>query len=146
MYDGVNTQITFSQKLIDRLNNNLTIITENQQSIVRYTSQVEHKTETWFTAIVSALTLENVARQVINNCLLLITLIEELENSINFGNLNIANLSVIKTTEMLKMVDFIQKKYPNNFVEFNSIMTYYQVIKTNVYLERDRIIFVNHMP
>lgn len=146
IHTGFNEQMSFSRKLIEKLNNTLIQLNNNQIDIVNHINQVQTNLDNWFLAITSALTLDNVARQVLNNCLLLINLIEELENSISFGTLNIVNLNTLKPTEILEMINYMEIKYPKQFVKFNSVMTYYHLIKTKVYFTKDRIVFINHMP
>lgn len=56
-------------------------------------------------------------------------------------------MSVIKTNEMIEMTDFIYKNYDEkNLVEFNSIMSYYQLVTIQVFFESNRIIFAIHFP
>lgn len=54
MYQGLNNQITLSHKLINRLNNSLTAINDNQQSILKHIEAIDHNNENLFLAITAA--------------------------------------------------------------------------------------------
>lgn len=146
IHDKFNEQISFSKKLINKLNNTLSRINDNQINIANHLNQLQTNLDNWFLAITDALTLNSIARQILDNCLILIGLINDLENSITFGNLNIVNLNTLKVNEMTEIIDYMNSNYPNQFVEFSLVLSYYHLLRTQVFFTKDRIIFTYHMP
>lgn len=147
LYKSMNRQMSLSSKLIERLNTSLSIITDNQRNIASHIKLLENRYDTFIMTSLKLLTLQNIARQITNNCALLITLIDQLENAIMFAHLHAIHPSIVRSNEIQEMINILETHYDqNNVIKFSSILSYYKLLTTQVFFEEGRIIFTINFP
>lgn len=147
LYASMNQQMSLSNKLIDRLNSSLSIIIKNQKEIAYHVDKLNLQVDNFVLISIKVLTLENLARQIINNCLTLIDLIEQLENAIMFAHLHVTHPSMIRSDEIQDMILTLKEYYAqDNVIEFNDLLSYYRILSTQVFFANGKIIFTVHFP
>lgn len=147
LFNSLDRQMSLSNKLIERLNTSLTIISDNQKSITNHIIKLEARYDTFIISSLKILTLQNIGRQITNNCIMLIDLINQLENAVMFAHLHVIHPSVIRTEEIQEMLHILLNHYdPDNLIFFDSILSYYKLLTTQVFFENERIIFTVNFP
>lgn len=147
MYKILNRQMSLSSKIIERFNNTISIIAANQQNIANQINTLQSRYDTFIITSLKLLTLQEIKRQLITNCITMIEIIEEIENAIMFAHLNSIHPSVIHNNEIQSMLGLLLNHYDsNNIIKFHSIISYYQLLSTQVYFENGLIIFTIHFP
>lgn len=147
LYTSLDKQMSLSSKLIDRLNNSLTIIANNQRNITNHINAIGSRYDTFIMTSLRLLTLQEIKRHITANCITLIDLIDQLETAIMFAHLNTIHPSIIHSNEIQEMLTILQNYYDQpNIIFFESILSYYKLLTTQVFFENGRIIFTVNFP
>lgn len=91
--------------------------------------------------------LQDIVRQISTDCMLIIELLDQLENAIMFARLQTTHPSVIKRNEIIEMLTILERNYENeNVIKVKSVLSYYQLLISQVFFENNRIIFTINFP
>lgn len=147
LFNDLNHQMSLSSKIIDRFNNSLSIISDNQRVIKNHINNLQTCYDTFVVTSLKMLTLQEIKRQLITNCITLTEQLEEIENAIMFAQLHTIHPSVIHLEEIESMVITLQEHYKSqNIISLQSSLSYYKLLKAQVYFATNKIIFVIHFP
>lgn len=105
------SQITLTNKIIYRVSNSLGIIDNNQKIIKDHLNILEQEVEAAEHVFKQNYALGNVDRQISTNCIVLIEIMDQLENSIMFAKMQTAHPSIIHTTALQDMLNDLRTIY-----------------------------------
>lgn len=145
----LNTEISITTEIIKNFNNTVSFLKQNQEEIKSALSQTVFQLKELNFNFFNYLQARNVLDQ-INVCLnIILQLLNDIENAINFAKQRILHHSIIKPSELHTITKFVLKhNKPENllFVEEAEIHKYYNVIDVDAYISGNRIVFILYFP
>lgn len=147
LFNSLDRQMSLSKNLIEKLNISLSIISNNQKTITDHIMKLEARYDEFIMSSLKILTLQNIVRQISNDCFMLLELIDQLENAIMFAHLHTIHPSIIKNDEIQEMLNTLSDHYDSdNLIKFKSPLFYYKLLTSQVFFENERIIFTINFP
>lgn len=147
LYKSMSQQMSLSTQIINRLNNTLSTIYQNQQTIGKHVNSIQTNVDNYIRTSLKLLTLQEIKRHIITDCIRLTQLIDEIENAITFAKFHTIHPSFIHTEEIQDMLHTLEKHYnENNIVRFKSLRSYYDLLKVQVLFNSGKIIFTINFP
>lgn len=143
----VNNQISISKHLIERYSKDIERISMNQKKISSlintYLPYIENIADQFY-KYTSYLTLIN---QIFLNAHVLITFLDNLENSISFAKLRTIHPDILTTQHLEEIINELRLHHGNGeILNFSNIQSWYSVVQTNCYFRRTKIIFSIEIP
>lgn len=147
IHNELDKQMSLSKLLINRLNFSLLTISNNQKEIANKLNLLKQELDLHTINSVRIITLHDISEQISKECITLTNFLNQLENAIMFSRLQTVHPSIIKGIEILEMLNFLEKYYDNkNIIKFRSTLSYYQILTSQIFFEKDRIIFITNFP
>lgn len=144
---SLNRQMSLSSKIIERFNKTISIVADNQHEIANHVNALQNNHDTFVITSLKLLTLQGIKQQISVDCITLIEFLDELENAIMFAHLNTIHPSIVHTNEIEEMITILQSYYnKHNIISFESVLSYYKLLSTQVFLGNDQITFTIHFP
>lgn len=134
---------TILKEVIDSYDKQMTIITNNQNTILTKLNIIEKQTLDISHALYLSLILDNIIIQVnkINH------LVNNIENAISFAQANIMHNTILSPKQLNDLIIKTQQIYgKNNIISLQEEINYYKLFSAQVFIKNKIIIFSVHIP
>lgn len=147
IYNGLENQISLSNRMIDKFNDTLSTIYHNQLRINNAMTNQSFQQNITHSQSTKLITTISIAQLITSNCLTLIEFIDQINDAIIFAKLNSVNPSIIDLAEIKNMQEELIKIYPASSIpRFKNPLSNYLILSTQVTFTNSKIIFAIHMP
>ena len=143
----LNLQISLSKNLINSYNSTITTLAKNQEKLTSSLKIFQISVQQTIDSLQDYLSFQGVITQINLDCQNLITFLDNLENAVLFSKVNALHNSILSTSQLEKMLDYLNKIYkPSEIPNFENILSYYQFLGTQVKFSNTKVIFAIHVP
>lgn len=147
LINEANLQISLSKNLINNYNKTIVSLTTNQQKLEKSLKLFQQTVDKTISNLNAYLNFQGIVSQLNLDCQSLITFLDNLEDAIMFAKLNALHNVIISSYELNELLNYLRKIYKNNEVpNFKNILTYYQLLGTQVTFSENKLIFAIHVP
>lgn len=143
----VNLQISLSKNLINNYNETITIFQSNQKKLHHSIEVLKTAVENKISNLNNFIVFQGILVQINLDCQNLINFVDNLEDAIMFSKLNALHDSIVSSSELSEMINYLKTLYNNEEIpNFENILNYYQFLGTQVTFLKSKIVFAVHVP
>nr|CAI5841906.1 unnamed protein product [Callosobruchus analis] len=148
--EAINSQSTLSVELIDNFNKTISQVTHNQlvlENKIKKLSSYLIETQAYER---SSILLRDTVTEIINLYQVIISILQDVENSISFAKLGIMHPSIIKPSYLMKALNSIAPKSLSGKlpieVTLDNISIFEKLIKISCYTVHRKVVYILHVP
>ena len=147
--NNIKNQNTLSVALIDKFNNTIQQIRHNEKLLETRIYQISYfiKNQTFRENIIF---IKDLMNQIINMYEILNSILQDIENSISFAQLQIMHPSIIKTAdlfyELKRLQSYLNKDQFPVEVTLENMHLFLKLIKINSFILNNKITYILHVP
>lgn len=143
----LNLQVSLSKNLVNSYNKTISVLNENQKKLEYSLRVFKNVVEKTINDLNNYISFQGIVSQINLDCQNLITFIDNLEDAIMFAKLNALHNSIISSSELQQMLDYLKTIYNNAEIPyFKNVLSYYQFLGTQVTFSNTKVIFAIHVP
>lgn len=147
---SVNKQNSLSLALINKFNTTIQQISSNEKIIETKLKQIENIVERQLYKENRSTLIKDLMIQLINMYELIISILQDIENSITFSKLQVMHPSIIKINDLYKELKNIESKLGKNElpleITLENTLLYEKIIKVKSYISNSKITYILEIP
>lgn len=142
LHHDLENYLTISKQFMNESLTTFSKIIENQNLINKQIKTLESNLNkfTFF------LRMQNYLDMMIIDCQNLITILDNIQNSILFANLETVHNLILPLNELKQLIDLMNSLYMGSLPQFENTQSYYNLIKVEVHYSQNNICFIFHFP
>lgn len=142
LHHDLKNMLTITKQFMNETTNVMDKIIDNQNQVYAEIKVLQIKTD----KNTSFLKLQNWINIMIIDCQNIIEILDTLENSVLFANLNIVNNNILSLIELDNILDSMKLIYPKGIINFKYKQSYLEIIKIEVLYVKNKLLFNFHIP
>ncbi|XP_074035629.1 uncharacterized protein [Leptinotarsa decemlineata] len=147
--NNINTQNTLAISLIDKFNKTVQQINHNEEMLAEKINQISKIVQNHAYRENSNF-IKDIMNQLINMFEMIISILQDIENSISFARIGIMHSSVMKTNELKRELESLEIKFKKNQlpieISLENIPLIEKLIKIDCYILNNKITYILHVP
>ncbi|XP_074034581.1 uncharacterized protein [Leptinotarsa decemlineata] len=146
---NIKKQNSLSISLIDQFNSTVQQVKHNERLLESKINQIAKIVENQ-TYKENSMFIKDILNQIINTFEIINSILQDVENSIQFSRLNILHPSIIKTKDLFKELQKLNKIVEKDQlpieISFENTLLYEKIISLKSYISNFRITYILHIP
>lgn len=142
LHHDLENYLTISKQFMNESLMTFSKITKNQNLISKQMRTLESNLNK-FTLF---LKIQNYLDVMIMDCQNLITILDNIQNSILFANLETVHSVILPLDELKQLIDLTNNLYEGSLPRFENLQSYYNLVKVEVHYSKNNICFIFHFP
>lgn len=144
----VNKQLSLTTNLMQSINETLTNVTRNQNTIKNKIEELRKNLNEVTFSYIHYLEINEILNQIKLNLDSLLNFLSEIENAISFASLKTLHHSIVSPTDLKEIVNSLYKIHSHTQILFTNddYLKYYKVVETNAFYIENKIIFSLDFP